>query len=97
MNDLDAGSAVGPELTSGAGVVEDIVSRHRRRRVRNRTLGAAATGVAAGTAVGLIAVASEHRSPCGWSQLGVFAAVASWRDSRDARSGSGCSVSHGRT
>jgi hypothetical protein len=45
MNDLDAGSAAGPELTSGAGVVEDIVSRHRRRRVRNRTLGAAATGV----------------------------------------------------
>ena len=73
------------------------MSRHRRRRVRNRTLGAAATGVAAGTAVGLIGVASEHRSPGGWSQLGVFAAVASWRDSRDARSGSGCSVSHGRT
>jgi hypothetical protein len=41
-------------------VVEDIVSGHRRRRVRNRTLGGAATGVAAGTAVGLVAVASPR-------------------------------------
>jgi hypothetical protein len=49
------------DLHAPAGAAEDIVSRHRRRRVRNRTLGAAATGVAAGTAVGLIAVASPGR------------------------------------
>jgi hypothetical protein len=49
------------DLHAPAGVAEDIVARHRRHRVRNRTLGAAATGVAAGTAVGLVAVASPSR------------------------------------
>jgi hypothetical protein len=49
------------DLYLPAGMAQDILAGDRRRRIRNRALGVVATGAAAGTALGLVAVAAPGR------------------------------------
>jgi hypothetical protein len=50
-------------LHASAGVASTVLTRLRRRRLRNRAVSVGVTGVAAGTAVGLIAALGPNRAP----------------------------------